>query len=139
LLPNTTKIKPQTNPQLVCLDATLTSVLGFVRVQGAAAEALTGRQFDRALHSREAMGTLCTFVRAGWTLFTALLMLGSEWVKTHLPKLLQLWVKGVDVVGRQRRSGFEPTHEVSWSVGQLVSWSAGWSVDWLVSFVSWLI
>lgn len=58
------------------------------------------------------MGVLCTCVRAGWTVVSALLSLGSSWVRRNLTHLFQFWTRSVKVVGQQSAVGFEPTHEL---------------------------
>lgn len=84
-----------------------------------AADALVARRDDASLQTRDAMGVLCTCVRAGWALTTALLSVGADWTAARLPKLLLRWRAAVAPAVDPRGPGpaglgsaFEPTHEL---------------------------
>jgi len=102
-------------------------------------QALVARRDDVSLQTRDTMGVLCTCVRAGWALTTALLCVGVEPTTRHLPQLLLHWRAAVgnqppnpppttttttsssrtgghhhhaDAHLQGRSSAFEPTHEL---------------------------
>jgi len=94
-------------------------------------QALVARRDDVSLQTRDTMGVLCTCVRAGWALTTALLCVGVEPTTKHLPQLLLHWRAAIGATPNHhantggnhgnrappaqlqgRSSAFEPTHEL---------------------------